>query len=63
MASLDLGFARVAGSMDLLATRALAAGVVTVDELERYNTALERAAAAGTFFCAWTMMLACGTKP
>jgi hypothetical protein len=49
--------------MALLTARALEAGVVTVDETERYNAALERAAADGTFFCAWTMMLAAGTKP
>jgi ubiquinone/menaquinone biosynthesis C-methylase UbiE len=63
MASLDLGFARVAGSTDKLATQALAAGVVTAEELGRFNAALEQAAANGTFFCSWTMMLAAGTKP
>jgi ubiquinone/menaquinone biosynthesis C-methylase UbiE len=62
LASLDLGFARIAGDTEKLGAQALAAGVVTEEELGRWNAALERAAADGTFFCSWTMMLAVGTK-
>ena len=63
LASLDLGFARVAGATEDLGTQAIAAGVVTEEELGRWNAGLEQAAANGTFFCSWTMMLAAGRKP
>lgn len=63
MASLDLAFARTAGVLDETETKALVTGVVTAEELEGWRAGLERAAANGTFFCCWTMMLAAGTKP
>ena len=63
MVSLDLSFVRIGGSLDELATKALDAGVVTGEELARWEAGLATADANGTFFCCWTMMLASGTKP
>jgi ubiquinone/menaquinone biosynthesis C-methylase UbiE len=63
MASLDLGFGRLAGTLDEVETQALQAGVVTAEEVERWRAGLERYATNGTFFCSWTMVLAAGTKP
>lgn len=63
MASLDIGFARLAGAMDQLEAQALEAGVVSVEEVERLRDGLDRYAANGTFFCSWTMVLATGSKP
>lgn len=63
LASLDLGFVRVAADTEKLGAQALAAGVVTAAELDRWNAGLEQAAANGTFFCSWTMMLTTGTRP
>ena len=62
MASLDLGFARIAGDTEKLGAQAMAAGVVTEDELGRWNASLEQADANGTFFCSWTMILATGIR-
>jgi ubiquinone/menaquinone biosynthesis C-methylase UbiE len=63
IAVFDLEFVRFAANLDALETEALAAGVVTSDELTRLNAAMEADAANDTFFGFWTMVLAVGTKP
>jgi hypothetical protein len=47
----DLARARWSFRLDERADKALQAGVVTQDELERFRATLEQADAAGAFFC------------
>jgi ubiquinone/menaquinone biosynthesis C-methylase UbiE len=59
----SLEFTRLATGWDALRANAVAAGVVTADEIERIEASMEADAAAGTFFGFWTMILVAGTKP
>jgi hypothetical protein len=63
IAVFSLEFVRLATGWDVLKTNAVAAGVVTADEMERIEASMEADAASGTFFGFWTMILAAGTKP
>lgn len=59
----DYALARQMWLMDKLESEALAAGVVTVPELDRLRKDWERADAESTFFTSLAMMLASGRKP
>jgi ubiquinone/menaquinone biosynthesis C-methylase UbiE len=61
-AVLDLEFADLALGWEALVTDAVAAGVVTADEVARLRASMEADAASGTFFGYWTMILMAGTK-
>jgi len=63
MAVFDLAFIRVAGGLDMLKAEAMAAEMVTADEVARLRASMEENAANGTLFGYWTMILAGGTKP
>lgn len=62
MASLDYGFAQVAGSLDEVEIKAVELGVVSREEMDHMRSWSEHASANGTFFFCWTMILASGTK-
>jgi hypothetical protein len=44
-------------------SRALRAGMVSVEELQHWQHSLAQAAAEGVLFCSLTMMLIAGRKP
>jgi hypothetical protein len=44
-------------------SRVLQAGIVSVEELQRWQCSLARAEAEGVLFCSLTMMLIAGRKP
>jgi hypothetical protein len=49
--------------LDDCESRALRAGIVSVEELQRWQRSLAQAAAEGIFFGSLTMMLIAGRKP
>jgi len=49
--------------LDEVEPAAVKAGVINEEELIRWRTSLEAAAAAGTFFCSESMLLVVGRKP
>lgn len=58
----DVALFRLVTRFDKVEANALEAGVVTLDELERWRSGLASQDASGTFFACGTMMLASGTK-
>ncbi|MFN8487407.1 MAG: methyltransferase domain-containing protein [Caldilineaceae bacterium] len=61
--STSYAFGRQYVSLDAAEKNALAAGVITADELARWHAALEQAEAANAFFSSVSMMLVAGRKP
>ncbi len=59
----DYALARQANFFDPVETEALAAGVITPDELHRWHESLERASAEGVFFGTGSGVLIAGQKP
>jgi ubiquinone/menaquinone biosynthesis C-methylase UbiE len=59
----DLAFLRHAGLLDALEREAVDAGAVSEDEVTRFRTDLEAAAANATLFGYVTVIYAAGTKP
>ncbi len=59
----DYGLCREANFLDKVEQEALARGVITPEELKRWQTSLEAAASAGTFFASGSGVIAAGRKP
>jgi ubiquinone/menaquinone biosynthesis C-methylase UbiE len=59
----DYALARQVMQLDNCEARALQAGMVGVEELQRWQRRLAQAEAEGIFFCSLTMMLIAGRKP
>ena len=58
----DLAVGRQGAMMDELEQKALAAGIVTTDELGRWHKSQEQAAADGVFFSSINQMMVAGRK-
>jgi hypothetical protein len=63
MFTTDYPLARLLGRFDDVERQALAAGIITPDELRRWHAALHHADATGTFFASLSMIMAAGRKP
>jgi len=59
----DYSFARHGGMLDEAEQIALAEGVVTEDELQRWHTSLEQANSQDVFFASVNQIMAVGRKP
>lgn len=55
--------ARLLGVEDIIEKEGLSAGIVTTDELRRYQLTLEQAEAEGVFFASYTLIMLAGRKP
>jgi SAM-dependent methyltransferase len=59
----DLSVARFIASFDEFEREAVAQGIITSEELARWQASLEKAAASGDFFMSLTGMMVAGRKP
>jgi len=59
----DLAFVRRYAAMDERMEKAVGAGVITQDELERFRASLEQADAMGAFFATGNTVTVAGRKP